>query len=64
MKIWTEFKKRMRSNVRCAKSDRSSEKEKDSLFEGIKKLLYDFTEKNKSNIKKVVGVLNKKKDKW
>ena len=45
------------------KSDIFSEKEKDYSLEGIKILMFDLTEKKTSNIERVVGFLNTKKDK-
>ena len=40
--------------MRWTKYDRANEREKDSLLEGVKKLMFDISDKNTKNIETVV----------
>ena len=43
--------------MRWSKSDRASEREKDSLLEGLKKLMFDISDQNSKNIETMVTSL-------
>ena len=43
--------------MRWSKSDRASEREKDSLLEGLKKLMFDISDQNLKNIETMVTSL-------
>ena len=67
IQIRTKNKKRMRSHMRWSKSDRASEREKDSLLDGLKKFMFDITDQNSKNIETVVTSLKTdgvKDDSW
>ena len=62
VKLWTDFRKRMKTIVRWDKSERRKDREEASLLEGLKKMMLELSEQNTGNIEKVVGVISTKKD--
>ena len=62
LKIWNEYRLRVKTVVRMAKSEQGKEYEESLLLDRLRKLMVQINEQNTGNIGKVVDVLIAKKD--